>query len=149
MHVKRCYTLPGCNVCAMAAPLPFSTSTSVDASLHIMRWGGRQSSCFTSTIVSLAGASTTNAHVPSPRELRTVTLVASGETTGRVLLAMVEGDCIQQLQFQAQRGRGNAEHQKCEKEMLDLDEDRCLIKRWRRRCGGAAKAAALQVKILN
>jgi hypothetical protein len=70
---------------ATSGLLPFSTRTSVDASLHML-WGGRQSSCFTSAmVVQLSGASTTNARVPSPRELRTVTLIASGATTGRAL----------------------------------------------------------------
>ncbi len=49
------------------------------------------------------------ARVPSPRELRTVTWIASGATTGGVLLAVGEGGCIQQLRFQAQRGRRNGE----------------------------------------
>ncbi len=50
-----------------------------------------------------------NERVPSPRELRTVTLIASGATTGRVL-AVGEGGCIQRLRLQAQRGRGKGEH---------------------------------------
>ena len=50
-----------------------------------------------------------SARVPSPRELRTVTWIASGATTGGVLLAVGEGGCIQQLRFQAQRGRRNGE----------------------------------------
>ena len=93
------------------APLPLSTSTSMDASLHML-WGGRQSRCFTSAMVPLAGASKTKARVPSPRELRTVTLTASGAARGGVLLVVgdsEEGACIQKMRFQGQRGRGNGE----------------------------------------
>jgi len=73
--------------------LPFSTSTIVDASLHML-WGGRQSSCFTSAIVPLAGASTANKRMLSPRELRTIILMATGATAGRTLLVAREGGCI-------------------------------------------------------
>ena len=60
---------------AKAAPSPSSTSSSADASLHIL-WGGRQSSRFTSAIVPLGATSITNSREPSPREFRTVTCTA-------------------------------------------------------------------------
>jgi hypothetical protein len=73
-------TLTGYDANTTAAPLPFSTSVSIEASLHMLL-GGRQSCCFKSAILPLAGASTTNTHVPLPRELRTVALIVTGATT--------------------------------------------------------------------
>jgi hypothetical protein len=119
--------------------LPFSTSTSVDASLHML-WGGRQSSCFTSAIVvPLTGASTTNERVPSPRELRTVNLIASGTTTGGVLL-VGEGSCIQvdnNCDFKHSEGDGRGRTQ-CDQGMLDLDGRQRFIEE----VGGGVVAAA-------
>jgi len=127
--------------------LPFSTSTSVDASLHML-CGGRQSSRFTSAIVPLAGASTTNARVPSPRELRTVTLMASGATTGGVLLAVGEGGCIQQLRSDFRRsegGPGEGESTRCNQGVLDFDGGR----RYMEEVETAAAAAAMQAAMAS
>ena len=106
-----------------------------------MLWGGRQSSCFTSAIVvPLTGASTTNERVQSPRELRTVNLIASGATTGRVLLAVGEGGCIQvdnNCDFKRSEGDGTGRTQ-CDQGMLDLDGRKRFIEE----VGGGAVAAA-------
>jgi hypothetical protein len=64
-----------------------------------MLWGGRQSSCFTSSIVPLAEASTTNKRVPSLRERRTVTLIASGATAGVARLTAADCGCIHQMEL--------------------------------------------------
>ena len=102
-HSVRCSANSGAR--ATAAPSPFSTSSSADASLHTL-WGGRQSSRFTSATVLRADASTTNTRLPSPPELRNATWMAPGASA---VLAAGARCCIGELRFQAQRESGGGE----------------------------------------
>ena len=83
--------MPSCQAHATAAPLPFSDSTSVDASLHTL-CGGRQSSCFTSPMLTFAGAARKNKQRPLPLQLRIVTLIELGGAA-----AAAAGGCILQV----------------------------------------------------
>jgi hypothetical protein len=91
-----------------ASPLPLWTSTSPAVSLHT-QWGAEQSKRFTSAIVPpTAGTSTANRRLPSPQELRAVTLIDCWAAAGRSQLEVGKGGCMLQIINRAEGGKAES-----------------------------------------